>query len=60
MATTILAIATKADSPQLVVLAVSEFSGKAHLLVVDNATGDLNRAPIAVPMPALSATSDVN
>ena len=59
MASTIQAIATKDNSPQHVVLAISEFFGKAYLLVVDSATGDLSRAPIAVPMPALGAGSEM-
>ena len=60
MGSTIQAIATKANSPQNMVLVISEFWGKAYLLLVDSVTGDLNRGPIAVPMPALGAKSDLD
>ena len=60
MANTIQAIATPQDSLQIVALATSEIFGKAYMLVVDSATGDLIRAPIAVPMPAMASRSDMD
>jgi hypothetical protein len=60
MATTIQAIATSHDSSQIVALAISESFGKAYLLVVESTTGDLMRAPIAVPMPTMAYRNDMD